>query len=137
MSARGRSRGHNGFVKGASFSHCYPPSSLLRYSSSHFYWTDSARTRTSSQTLAIFKSSPKVGPEKAPEYARRAIWGMLHADDACIVSRSPNGLKWMMLVFVKAFDTFGPTISESKTETTCMPIPRTLATQISGKSLGG
>ena len=53
----------------------------------------------------------KVGPEKALEYAQRAIWRMLHADDACIVSRSPNGMKWMMLVFVEAFDTFGPTIS--------------------------
>ena len=30
----------------------------------------------------------KVGPETALECVRRAIWGMLYADDACIVSRS-------------------------------------------------
>ena len=26
------------------------------------------------------------------EYVRRAVWGMLYADGACIVSRSPQGL---------------------------------------------
>ena len=26
------------------------------------------------------------------DYVRRAEWGMLYADDACIVSRSPQGL---------------------------------------------
>ena len=31
----------------------------------------------------------KVGPETALECVRRAIWGMLYADDACIVSRHP------------------------------------------------
>ena len=30
----------------------------------------------------------KVGPETALECVWRAIWGMLYADDACIVSRS-------------------------------------------------
>ena len=33
----------------------------------------------------------KVGPETALECVRRAIWGMLYADDACIVSRSTRG----------------------------------------------
>ncbi|CAM9628390.1 unnamed protein product [Ascophyllum nodosum] len=27
--------------------------------------------------------------ESAMDYVRRAVWGMLYADDACIVSRSP------------------------------------------------
>ena len=36
----------------------------------------------------------------------------------------------MMEVFVEVFGTFGVTISESKTETTCMPIPCALATKI-------
>ena len=53
----------------------------------------------------------KVGPETALEGVRRAIWGMLYADDACIVSRSPRGLGRMMAVFVEVFDTFGLTIS--------------------------
>ena len=72
----------------------------------------------------------KVGPETALECVRRAIWGMMYADGACIVSRSPRGLGRMMAVFVEVFDTFGLTISESKTETMCMPIPRAPATKI-------
>ena len=72
----------------------------------------------------------KVGPETALECVRRAIWGMLYADDACMVSRSPRGLGRMVAVFVEAFDTFGLTISGSKTETMCMPIPRAPATKI-------
>ena len=59
----------------------------------------------------------KVGPETALECVRRAIWGMLCADYACIVSRSPRGLGRMMAVFVEVFGTFGLTLSESKTET--------------------
>ena len=72
----------------------------------------------------------KVGPETALECVRRAFWGVLYADDACIVSRSPRGLGRMMAVSVEVFGTFGLTISESKTETMCMPIPRALATKI-------
>ena len=72
----------------------------------------------------------KVDPETALECVWRAVWGMLYADDACIVSRSPRGLGRMMAVFVEAFGTFGLTISESKTETMCMPIPRAPATKI-------
>ena len=72
----------------------------------------------------------KVGPETALECVRRAIWGMLYADDACIVSRSPRGLGRMMAVFVEIFGIFGLTISESKTETMCMSIPRAPATKI-------
>ena len=72
----------------------------------------------------------KVGPKTALECVRRAIWGMLYADDACIVSRSPCGLGRMLAVFVEVFGTFGLTISESKTEAMCMPIPRAPATKI-------
>ena len=72
----------------------------------------------------------KVGPETALECVRRAIWRMFYADDACIVLRSPHGLGRMMAVFVEVFGTFGLTISESKTETMYMPIPRTPAAKI-------
>ena len=64
----------------------------------------------------------KVGPETPLECVRRAIWGIMYADDVCIVSRSPRRLGRMMAVFVEAFGTFGLAISESKTETICMPI---------------
>ena len=32
-----------------------------------------------------------MGPEPAVDYVRRAVWGMLYVDDACIVSQSPQG----------------------------------------------
>ena len=52
---------------------------------------------------------------------------MLYADDACIVSRSP-GVE--VVVYVEVIGILGLTISQSKTETMCMPIPRAPATQI-------
>ena len=36
--------------------------------------------------------STSIGPEPATDDVRRAVWGMLCADDACIVSRSPQEL---------------------------------------------
>ena len=80
--------------------------------------------------IHLQKQPSKVGPETALECVRRAIWGILYADDACIVSRSPRGLGRMMAVFVEVFSTFGLTISESNTETMCVPIPRAPATKI-------
>ena len=80
--------------------------------------------------IHLQEQSSKVDPETVLECVRRAIWGMLYADDACIVSRSPRGLGRMMAVFVEFFNTFGLTISESKTETMRMPIPRAPATKI-------
>ena len=83
------------------------------------------------ETIHLQEQPSKFGPKTALECVRRTIWGMLYyADDACIVSRSPRGLGRMMVVFVEDFGTFDLTISESKTETMCMPIPRALATQI-------
>ena len=80
--------------------------------------------------IHLHEQPSKVGPETALECVRRAIWGMLYADDACTVSRSPRGLGRMMAVFVEVFGAFGLTIPESKTETMCMPIPRAPATKI-------
>ena len=55
---------------------------------------------------AIFTSRVPVkedGLETALEYARRAIWGMLYADDVCIVSPSPHaGWSGLWAVFVKS-----------------------------------
>ena len=52
-----------------------------------------------------------IGPEPAMDYVRRAVWGMLYADDACIVSRSPQGLAKMMEVIVEVCRTFALTVS--------------------------
>ena len=58
------------------------------------------------------------------EMVRRALWGMLYADDAGVVSTSPRGLTRMMGVIVATCQEFGLTVSEKKTRPcTCGPIP--------------
>ena len=47
---------------------------------------------------------------------RRAVWGMLYADDAGVVSTSPRGLTRMVGVTVVTCQEFGLTVSEKKTE---------------------
>ena len=63
------------------------------------------------------EQSSKVGRETALECARRAIWRVFYANDG-----SPRGLERMMVVFNEVCGALGLTISESKTETMCMPI---------------
>ena len=48
------------------------------------------------------------------------LWSMLHADDAGVVSRSPEQLRNMMEVIVVVCAAFGLTISEAKTEIMCL-----------------
>ena len=48
------------------------------------------------------------------------LWGMLYADDACIVSRAPEGLEMMMTMIATVCSSFGLTVSETKTETMCL-----------------
>ena len=60
---------------------------------------------------------------------------MLYADDACIVSRLPQGLKWMATL-VDVFGAFGLTVSEKKTETMSLPIPHAAATPIAFNRTG-
>ena len=50
------------------------------------------------------------------EMVRRAVWGMLYADDAGVVSTSPRGLTRMMGAIVVTCQEFGLTVSEKKTE---------------------
>ena len=50
------------------------------------------------------------------EMVRRAVWGMLYADDEGVVSTSPRGLTRMMGVIVVACQEFGLTVSEKKIE---------------------
>ena len=80
--------------------------------------------------------STSMGPEPAMDYVRRAVWGMLHADDACIVSRSPQGLAKMVEVIVEVCRAFALTVSAKKTETMCMPPPRTPRTMARVKAAG-
>ena len=78
----------------------------------------------------------KVGPETAMECVRRAMWGMLYADDACIVSRSAQGLERMMMTLVDVFGAFSLTVSEKKPETVSLPIPHAIATPIAFTTTG-
>ena len=50
------------------------------------------------------------------EMFRRAVWGMLYADDAGVVSTSPRGLIRMIDVIVVAYQESGLTVSEKKIE---------------------
>ena len=70
------------------------------------------------------------------DYVRRAVWGMLYADDACIVSRLPQGLAKMMEVIVEVCRAFALTVSAKKTETMCMPPPRTPRTIVQVEAAG-
>ena len=46
---------------------------------------------------------------------RKAVWGMLYADDDGVVSKSSEGLTKMMTVIVTVFEAAGLTVSEKKT----------------------
>ena len=48
------------------------------------------------------------------------LWGMLYADDAEVVSQSPEQLRKMMGVIVVVCAAFGLTVSEAKTEIMCL-----------------
>ena len=54
---------------------------------------------------------------------RRAIWGMLCADTAEIVSMLAEGLAKMMTVIVTVFEAVGLTVSEKKTRTMLLRAP--------------
>ena len=70
------------------------------------------------------------------DYVRRALWGMLYADDACIVSPSPQGPAKMMEVLVEVCRAFALTVSAKKTETMRMPPPRTPRTMVQVEAAG-
>ena len=87
--------------------------------------------------LVHLKEPPKsTGPEPAMDYARRAVWGMLYADDACIVLRSPQGLAKMMEVIGEVCRASALTVSAKKAETMCMPPPRTPRTMVQVEAAG-
>ena len=54
------------------------------------------------------------------EEAAQMLWEILYADDAGIVSRSPEGLEKMMTAIVAACAAFVLTVSEAKTEIMCL-----------------
>ena len=77
-----------------------------------------------------------MGPEPTIDYVRRSVWGMLYADDARIISGSPQGLAKMMKVIVEVCRAFALTVSAKKTDTMCMPPPRIRRTLCKSKQPG-
>ena len=76
------------------------------------------------ENLVFLDEGSGGGPDETLlDRVRRAVWGMLYADDAEIVSRSPAGLARMMTVIVEVFGAIGLTASEKKTETLLMRAP--------------
>ena len=61
---------------------------------------------------------------------------MLYAHDACMVSRSPQGLAKIMEVIVEVCRAFALTVSAKKTETMCMPPPRKPRTMVRVEAAG-
>ena len=57
-------------------------------------------------------------------YVRRAVWALLYADDAYVVSRLPQGLEKMVEVIVEVCQALALTVSVKNKETMCMPPPR-------------
>ena len=88
------------------------------------------------ELVHLKKPSTSMGPESAMDYVRRAVWGMLYADDACIISRSLQGLAKIMEVIVEVCRAFTLTVSAKKIETMCMPPPRTPRTMVRVETAG-
>ena len=82
------------------------------------------------ELVHLKEPSTSMGPEPAMDYVRRAVWSMLYVDDACIVSRSLQGLAEMMEVIVEVCRAFALTVSAKKTETMCMPPSRKPRTMV-------
>ena len=88
------------------------------------------------QPAHLKKSPTSMGPEPAMDYVRRVVWGMLYSDGACIVSRSPQGLAKMTEVLVEVCRAFALNVSAKKTETMCIPPPRTPRTMVQVEAAG-
>ena len=88
------------------------------------------------ELVHLKEPSTSMVPKPGMDYVRRAVWGMLYADDACIVWRLPQGLAKMMDVIVEVCRAFALTVSAKKTEIMCMPPPRTPRTMVRVEAAG-
>ena len=88
------------------------------------------------ELVHLKEPSMSMGPEPAMDYVRRAVWGMLYADNACIISRSPQELAKMMEVIVEVCRAFALTVSAKRMETMCMAPPRTPRTMVRIEAAG-
>eukprot|EP00903_Cladosiphon_okamuranus_P017583 g16196.t1 len=75
------------------------------------------------RAVAARKKRGKGGKTGTVVVDAEALWSMLYADDAGVVSRSPEGLEEVMSIIVRVAGLFGLMFSEPKTEIMCM-LPR-------------
>ena len=88
------------------------------------------------ELVRLKEPSTSTGPEPAMNYVRCAVWDMLSADEAYIISRTPQGLAMMMEVIVEVCRAFALTVSAKKTEAMCVPLPRTPRTMVRIEAAG-
>ena len=88
------------------------------------------------ELVHLKEPSTSMGPEPAMDYVRRAVWGMMYVDDACIVSRTLQGLAKTMEAIVEVCRAFALTVSANTTETMCIPPPRTPRTMVRIEAAG-
>ena len=75
------------------------------------------------ENLVFLKKETETGgPTTILDKVRRAMWAILCADDAGVVSMSADGLDRMMTINVEVFREFGLTVSEKKTEVLLMRV---------------
>ena len=70
------------------------------------------------QLLDLFAS--KYVSTAGESVLAKPLWGMLYADDAGVVSQSPEKPRKMMGVVVIVYAAFGLTVSEADTEIMCL-----------------
>lgn len=73
--------------------------------------------------LVHLEEDARVGKEVSLTCGRRAVWGMLYADGASIVSKSAEGLAKRMTAILTVFEVAALTVSEEKTNTMLLRIP--------------
>ena len=99
---------------------------VLRVAEKHFT-ADSVIMDSMVQLLRRREGRKRVGRARAgrddgqrKEEEAQTLWGILYADDAGTVSRSPEELENKLTVIVTACAAFGLTVSDVKTEMMCL-----------------
>ena len=115
--ARGGSLWNKAFVKGA----CSRPSCSIFFAA--VINLDSTRFKADKGIMdALVRLRKKTGRGEATageSVLVTPLWGMLYADDAVVVSQSPEQLRKMMGVDVVVCAAFGLIVSEAKAERVC------------------
>ena len=88
------------------------------------------------ELVHLKKPSTSMGLEPAVDYVRCLVWGMLYVDGTCLVSQSSQALAEKMEVIVEVCRAFASTVSAKKTETLCIPPPRTSRTLVRVEAAG-